>query len=378
MTIATTTGPRVAYLLGRYPTVSNPFVYREIDRLQASGISLDVFALSRSAGPDHGILESSTVRAVPTPSTVLLADAIPRDLISDWLACGGRKKDIRRAGWLARRWRRSGVSVVHAHFLGFSAAIAALACAAAEIPLVITVHARGILVPDSLAHFSLARAATVLTISAHTCALVRERGGRKSQVIPIPIAAHAPTPRSDGPLHILTVARAVPKKGYPVLRAAIAQLGVPVRWTVIGATEAEVGGPMRGLRALGPVGFEAVEACYAAGVDIFALACQTAADGDEDGIPVAILEAMARGVPVVTTAVGGIAELIITEENGLVLPTQNVPAMAAALERLAGDADLRDRLGSAGRQHVQAHRRPEAQVAALVRCLGTAHRSRPA
>ena len=366
------TAPKVAYLLGRYPTVSHTFVYREIAHLLASSWAVGVYGLSRTKDSDHKILSPKRIGWVPTASMVHRVDKISAALTDAWLEHGGRPKDLRRAAWLARRWREDGIDVVHVHFLGFSAALAAVACAVAGIPLVVTVHARGILVPDALAHFSLARATGLISISQHTRGLVLAISGRPSNVVPVAVTLHPAVKGWTGPLHVLTVARPVPKKGYPVLRKAIAALGGDVLWTVMGAEREEIGGPMVGLKALGKVAFEQVEACYAAGVDVFALACQTGPDGDEDGIPVAILEAMARGVPVVTTAAGGIAELINDGENGLLVPASDPVAMADAIQRLSDDPKLRARLGRAGRQTVLNHRQPERQVAALKACLGAA------
>jgi len=350
---------RIAYLLGRYPTVSNPFVYREIALLQSQAATVDVYALSRTTEPDHGILDPDRIRWVPTAHAVVRSDRIPADVIDHWLSMGGRKKDLRRAAWLARQWRTRGVTVVHVHFLGFSAALAAVACSVANIPLVVTVHARGIRVPGPMAQFVLNRADRVVTISEHTRALVEKEGGRSSAVVPISVDSQAAAPCSEGPIHVLTVARGVPKKGYPVLRLAMEQLGVPHRWSVFGASEHEVGGPMAGLEAFGQTHFSTIDACYSAGVDIFALACQHADDGDEDGVPVVLLEAMARGVCVVTTPVGGIPELITDDHNGVLVPEGDAEAMSRAIAALARDPDRRRRLGNRGRQHVLETRRPD-------------------
>jgi colanic acid/amylovoran biosynthesis glycosyltransferase len=115
-----------------------------------------------------------------------------------------------------------------------------------------------------------------------------------------------------------------------------------------------------------------IEACYSAGVDVFALACEVADDGDEDGIPVAILEAMARGVPVVTTAVGGISELITDGQTGLLVPPTDPDAMAAALARLAADPVLAQALGEQGQTLVCTQRSPEQQTVELMKCLTVA------
>ena len=246
-------GP-IAYLLGRYPTVSNTFVYREIAQLGASGVGIQVYALTGSTDPDHGILDRKAIRRVPSASAVLRMHQPSAELADAWRAHGGREKDLRRAGWLAARWSRDGVAAVHAHFLGSAAALAAVACEIAQIPLVVSVHARGILIPDAMTHFTMQRVAEIRTISERTAALVTARIGRLSRVLPLAVDPAPVAPGSSGPFHVLTVARPVAKKGYPTLRAAISRLSTPVRWTVVGATEAEIGGSMNG-STLGAVPF---------------------------------------------------------------------------------------------------------------------------
>ena len=78
-----------------------------------------------------------------------------------------------------------------------------------------------------------------------------------------------------------------------------------------------------------------------------------APDGDRDGLPNVLLEAMASGVPVVSTPVVGIPELIESERDGLLTPPSDPPALAKALERLLTDADLRNRLARAARSKIE-------------------------
>ena len=357
-------GP-IAYLLGRFPTVSNTFVYREVVQLRAIGAEVQVYALSGSNDPDHAILEPGEVRRVPTASAVVRMKKPDADLRQLWGTHGGREKDLRRAGWLAARWSRDRVQAVHVHFLGTAAAVAAAACEIAQIPLVVSIHARGILVPDAMAGFTLGRAAEIRTISERTAALVAESSGRRSEVVPLAVSDAPIAPASPMPLHVLTVARPVSKKGYPVLRQAMSRLEGMVEWTVVGATECQIGGALPGLRALGARPFFEIEAVYASGVDVFVLPCQVAEDRDEDGVPVAMLEAMARGVPVVTTPVGGIPEVIEDGVNGRLVPPHNPVALAEVLRGLRDDPAERTRLGRAGRMLVRTTRQPEAQAETL-------------
>ena len=93
---------------------------------------------------------------------------------------------------------------------------------------------------------------------------------------------------------------------------------------------------------------------HLAWADVFALACVVAKSGDRDGIPVVLMEAMANQLPVVSTEVSGIPELVAHEKSGLLVPPGDPERMADALERLAGDADLRHAMGVAGRTAVEA------------------------
>lgn len=86
--------------------------------------------------------------------------------------------------------------------------------------------------------------------------------------------------------------------------------------------------------------------------DIFALACVVAENGDQDGMPNVLLEAMACGVPVVTTPVAGIPELVEDGKNGYLVPQRDSESLAEAIEKML-DPELRQRLGRSGRETVQ-------------------------
>jgi glycosyltransferase involved in cell wall biosynthesis len=85
---------------------------------------------------------------------------------------------------------------------------------------------------------------------------------------------------------------------------------------------------------------------------VFALPCQVLDDGDRDGIPNVLVEAMAMELPVISTDISGIAELIENRANGLLVSQKDARALAAAVEELLVDADLRLRLGKAARTTV--------------------------
>lgn len=370
--------PAVAYLLGRYPTASETFVYAEIAALRDAGVAARVWTLEPRDGPDHGILPGGLVREVPRARWGQRTSSIPASLEAEWVALDGRPKDLRRAAWWARRLADDGVRIVHAHFLGHAAAVAAAACRMAGIPLVVTVHARGIHVPTPLGLWTLRGATRAIAISHDGAQACRDRAGVDPAVLPLSIAAADPAPPSDdGHLHVLTVARPAPKKGYATLREALTGLDRPWRWTVVGATADQIGGPLPGLVAHGVLPRPQIEALYATGIDALALPCRVAPDGDRDGVPVALMEAMARGVPVVTTAVGGIGELVEDGRTGLLVPPDDPIALRASLARLAGDPRLRRALGRGGREHVRKTRDTGHRVRELAGFLAHAVDARP-
>jgi glycosyltransferase involved in cell wall biosynthesis len=86
---------------------------------------------------------------------------------------------------------------------------------------------------------------------------------------------------------------------------------------------------------------------------VFVLPCIITRNGDRDGIPNVLFEAMASGAPVISTTVSAIPELVQTDHNGLLIPPGNPSMLADAIDRLLSDAELRDHLARAARETIE-------------------------
>ena len=169
--------------------------------------------------------------------------------------------------------------------------------------------------------------------------------------------------RGSRPPMIVAVARLSEKKGHDILITACALLrdrGVPFRCRIVGGgeREAELQALVAGLNLddfvelVGPLDHaDAIRVLASA--DLGALACRVAADGDQDGIPVSLMETMALGIPVVSTKVSGIPELVHDGQNGIVVQPDDPAAFADALAALLDDANLRHEYGAAARHTVK-------------------------
>jgi glycosyltransferase involved in cell wall biosynthesis len=266
--------------------------------------------------------------------------------------------------------RRRRVSNAHAHFASTAARLAYLAWKLGGPPYSVTAHAKDIYhctVDETGLRQKLVHARFVATVCEANRRYLEQLLGPAAPVRLVPNSVDLrrftdPTGRRPEAGLILTVARLVEKKGLEHLVTAVglsADRGEEVRLEVVGD------GPLRtDLEALaqavgapvvfrGPIDHQEVLTCYQRAT-VFALPCVVASTGDRDGLPTAVLEAMGAGVPVITTSVNGLADVVIDGVNGLVVPQRNPEALAAAISRVLGDSALADRLGAAARATVEA------------------------
>ena len=386
-------GP-IHYVMKRFPKLTESFVVDEILALEAAGETVLVDSLETPLDePRHSELGRlrASVRYVPERpgrraalrAHIRLAARRP----ITWLREARRARredrveDFRRAVLIAARCVASRARRLHTHFAYYGADFAAEAARLTGRDLTITAHANDIWQIRNAPHLArrLSQADAVVTVTEYNARHLRSVVPEtRVHVVPLAVddadVAAAPP---DGP--ILCVARLVPKKGIDTLIQAFALLAPRrpgLRLELIGEGhveqelrgEADRAGVAERVAFLGPQPREKVHEAYER-CSLVALACRVTEDGDRDGLPVVLLEALARGLPVVTTSVVGIPELIEDRVTGLLVPPDDPEALAAAIAQLLDDRDLARDLGAAGRRLVRETRSREANVEALRRVL---------
>jgi colanic acid/amylovoran biosynthesis glycosyltransferase len=344
---------RVLYLLRYYPTLTETFVYREISGLQRRGVEL---AVGSFGGRGDGALQDElpTVELLCPPTTPaylpLLAQLAPvlatsrgRGVLA-WLRGRMRAKDALKALWLASRAR--GFDHVHVHFAGEAATWALAARRLWGVPYSVTVHAVDLFKPRPELGELLAEAHAVLAISRYNQRLLAERFGVAARLVHcgVPPWPGAPPAPARQPLVVVAVGRWVPKKGFDLLVRAVESCSAPVRLLLVSDAPAAVASErVRCLGLLPPGELRAV----VARAGLVAMPCREAPDGDLDGIPVVLMEALSAGLPVLTTPVSGIPELV-DEAVGWLVPPDDAEALRAALDAIAAVPDQRAARGAAG------------------------------
>ena len=401
----------IAYIVKAWPRLSETFILNEIISLEQRGVPIRIFSVREpDAGPSHS--KVAQVRAKVTylalrphwkqtvAANLRVLCRQPRRYL--WVLLRAVTLRMVRHRRFAPPWHffeaahladilfREPADHLHAHFASMPTRVALLTHRLSGIPFTFTAHAKDIYVsdPDTF-RVKLEGARAVVTCTQYNRDFLSKRYG----------------PLCDGKVHciyhgldvsqfnfnssakvdsaepvILSVARLVEKKGLGDLIAAadiLRRRGRVFQVEIIGS------GPQRGtlqaqaerlgltdrVRLFGAQAHETVCLAYQR-ASVFALPCVIASNGDRDGIPNVLPEAMASGVPVVTTSVSGVPELIESGVDGLLVPPNDPAALAEAIDKLLASQELRENLARAARAKIESSFSLDASAERLLALFG--------
>jgi colanic acid/amylovoran biosynthesis glycosyltransferase len=390
----------VGYILKMYPRFSETFVLDELLELERQGVRVHVFSLKK---PDDGIFHADVARLragvtyLDEPprlasSTLLAAH---RTLLTEdplrygaALAAALRRprratlKHFLRAGYIAALLPAHEIGHLHAHFASTAASVALHVHRLTRVPYSLTAHAKDVY-RDDLDRRQLAtklrRARFAVTISDYNKAYLARLapGSRLIRIyngLDLERFANSAREPAEPPL-VLAVGRLVEKKGFAVLVRACALLrdrGRSFRCAIVGKGELESElhalvarlGLEGRVELTGPVPREALVDVYDRAAVVVA-PCVVGSDGNRDGLPTVLVEAMALGIPVVATDVTGIPELVEPGRTGTLVPQGDSEALASALERLLEEPQAARALAREARRRVERSFDLHANVAEL-------------
>jgi colanic acid/amylovoran biosynthesis glycosyltransferase len=391
----------IGYVLKKFPRLSETFVLGEILAQEALGTEVTVFS-RRPADHEPRHPELAALRA-PVVDLPHPREADPFGLL---LESGDAPAELARLGAVIAQWRPRGaprfsglltealtlreecrrrhVGHLHAHFASDSALVAHLVAALGGPGYSLTAHAKDIyretVDPHLLEQLVGASAFTVTVCDANVEYLAGKLSPTALQRVRrhyngIDRAAFEGLARRPVPGRVLSIGRLVEKKGFDVLLAALERLvlrGMPVDAEIIGDGElrAELerhtaAGPAAGrVRFLGALPADQVRQRLAEAA-VFALPCKTGNDGNRDALPTVLLEAQAAGVPIVSTPVAGVVEILDHGRCGSLVREGDPQATAAAIERLLIDPHFAAGLADRGREWGAVHFDRERQARVL-------------
>ena len=404
----------VAFVLKGYPRLSETFIAQEIHQLERAGLAIHIVSLrhptEREIHPVH--------RDIRAPVTYL-PEYLYQEALRVWRGWWAARRlagyRAARRAWLGdlmrdptpNRIRRFGQALVmarelppeiahlHAHFIHTPASVTRYCGLIRRLPWSCSAHAKDVWTTPAwelrqklaaCAWTTTCSKAAHQTLAAHLPSTLEQAGRERLSLIYHGLdfsrfPRYAPSrPARDGsdaadPVILLSVGRAVPKKGIDVLIAALARLPAGLHWRLVHIG----GGPLlnklarRAARAgiadrviwLGPRSQKEVLANYRA-ADIFVLASRVTRDGDKDGLPNVLVEAQSQGLACIASRLSAIPELIDDGITGRLVRPDDPAALAAALGEMIGAPARRFALGGAGESRVRARFSCDTGIALLM------------
>jgi glycosyltransferase involved in cell wall biosynthesis len=402
---------RIAYVVSRFPKLTETFVLYELLALEELGYIVELYPLLREP---ETVVHPEAVRLVQTAhyepflSLSILRSQLwfvfhrPRAYFAALLALArgtlgsanyffGGLAIFPKVAHFARAMERIEVEHVHCHFANHPAAAGFLVHRLTGIPFSFTAHGSDLHRDQHMLKPKVDDAAIVVTISEYNRRLIAAECGAaadaKIEVVhygtDTELFAPAPEPTARPVPVVVCVASFEEVKGHEHLLRACALLveeGLELTCRLIGD------GPLRPrieslVRELGLEDLVVLEgrrrreevAGLLREADVAVTPSVPTPQGDREGMPLALIEAMASGVPVIASDISGIPELVVHEGNGLLVPPGDVAALRAALRRLLDNAALRARLGTNGRATIIRGFDIRRNAARLARTLEAVH-----
>ncbi len=372
---------KVAYLAPEIPALSATFVYNEIFQLEELGLEIEVFSVhdnqAKFSDPELQCLQNRTHFLYRTSVLSIIADQIhvlrkkPVSyikglffLFSDIKNTGifsrvgmGMAYRFFYAGSLAHQLIKKNCKHIHVHFAHVPTDLAMYASAIAGIGFSATAHANDLFQRGYLLKEKVDRANFFITISEYNRQFLIRQGADGNNITVLHCGVDHEkfsqrqnfTPSATPKIGV--VARLVEKKGIDHLINAVAHLkkqNKMYQLVIVGdgplleahkALTGSLGLSCKEVTFLGAIDHQKIP-LFIKSLDVFALPCQKDSSGDMDGIPVVLMEAMLSGVPVISTSLSGIPELIVHNETGLLAVTEDISVFADCIEQSVKDIDL--------------------------------------
>jgi colanic acid/amylovoran biosynthesis glycosyltransferase len=372
-----------AYLFERFPSFGQTFCYREVAELYRQGITLPIFSIRNPKDEPPQDWDTRVVRGVHyLPEEKELLEEVQRAskkrrltpsiiaALDEW----GRRTDFLRlyqAVYVGLHLQDLGINHVHAHFAGMAARTAFWVTKFFPITFSFTAHANDVFAPRKfeIGLDKLVEAArTIITETDYSEKFLQERFPECADRIHrvyngLNLAEFGRANFSSDPPLIVAIGRLIAKKGFSSLIRACALLfehGKPFRCEIFGEgpLENQLGAQIEesGLKELVKLPgakpqHELRERLAAA--NAFVLPSVPEAGGGMDNLPTVIMEAMATSLPVVSTRIGGIPEMVIDNETGYLVRPDDPVALADAIEKVINDRSLGQKLGQTGHRRAQ-------------------------
>jgi colanic acid/amylovoran biosynthesis glycosyltransferase len=363
-----------AYLFERFPSFSQTFCVREVEAMHGRGIEFPVFSIHKPAGEpvQDCFVDIGPIYFLPEKfDSILATDTAFRrsarraleSLRALW-GCEDQKRRIYEALWLGPILREAGIRHVHVHFAGSAARTGFWLKRLFGIEYSVTAHANDIFRDDPRERLDqvFSAAAAVVTVSDFSLNYLREKfpsergkfyrvfNGIETDRFPV---SSFPNGR---PL-IVSVGRYIPKKGFCTLVDACSRLDSrDFECQIVGNGPLEISlkeqaallGIQDRVQITGPKPEGEIKGLLERS-RMFVLACARTEDGAMDNLPTVIMEAMAAGLPVISTDVAAVPEMVVEGETGFIVPEKDSAALAQKMAQLMDDPHLARMMGMKGR-----------------------------